>query len=375
VPCSWASSRAMAFLLRQDTQIRLPTLNDADYVHDVAYDYYGTRLALCTSSLCISIFSAPAAMENREETSGEWVETARMDRAHTGPIWRLSWGPPDCGEPLASCSEDRTVAIWHNRVRKGNESRGDKIPSWTCCQKLSAEGPVLDICFAPSTYIGSGQGLKIAACTADGKAKIFRCRSEMELESWESEDLEAANRKPAPVATPCMSAAIDWKPVPFGAGSGGQDVPETLALGGRGGRLAIWDKGGASSHWSELVSVEAHAAEGGGVKDLAWCPNLCRPYEIIVTCGAGAKLWRLDFTSPDERGGYGRHQAGYHLSLLKELIPAEADICPVWRCSWNLTGTALALCPEGAEVSVWKANTSLEWVQTNGITMSGNTAQ
>merc|ERR1740117_2443512 len=124
----------MAFLLRQDTQIRLPTLNDADYVHDIAYDYYGTRLAICTSSLCISIFSAPSATGSTatgEESSGEWVETARMTQAHTGPIWRLSWGPPDCGEPLASCSEDRTVAIWSNRTQRGSTvGKGDTPPKW-----------------------------------------------------------------------------------------------------------------------------------------------------------------------------------------------------------------------------------------------------
>lgn len=360
----------MAFLLRHDNQIRLPTLNDADYVHDIAYDYYGTRLALCTSSLSILIYSAQTATAGHDEGSGEWVEIACMKQAHTGPIWRLSWGPPDCGEPLASCSEDQTVAIWSNRSRTGSKS--DKVPSWTCCQRLTCEQPILDVRFAPSPAPGSG--LKLAVCTADGKGRIFRCRNEIDLDNWEHEDVGQKGNKDGKDGG-VISAAIDWKPAPFGSGAGGEEAPEIIALAGRGGRLVIYGKGDTNHRkdWGVLVyKDDAHPEEKGGVKDLAWCPNLCRQEEIIATCGVGAKLWSFKTISAEERGGF-RQQQEYQLDLLKELIPAEAEICPIWRCSWNLVGTALALCPEGAEVSVWKTNASLEWVQTSGISMSGNT--
>merc|ERR1712118_365575 len=125
--------------------------------------------------------------------------------------------------------------------------------------------------------------------------------------------------------------------------------------------------------WNELTAKdEAHHEKDGGVKDLAWGPNLCRQYEIIATCGAGAKLWSFKVLSAEDEAGYSNYakKEQYELTVLKELIPADAEICPIWRCSWNLTGTALALCPEGAEVSVWKTNASLEWVQTSGISMS-----
>merc|ERR1711957_586941 len=120
---------------------------------------------------------------------------------------------------------------------------------------------------------------------------------------------------------------------------------------------------------------------GGGIKDVAWCPNLCRPYELLVTCGAGASLWRLDFPSlsDDYRGGpsaaAGAGSAGYRgkqknqhcqLQRLTELIPAAHDACPIWRCHWNLTGTTLALCPEAGEVSLWKTDASQEWREVVG---------
>lgn len=382
-------------MLSFDQHVQLPTLSEADYVHDIVYDYYGTRLALCTSSLRISIFSAPAGSQAEPGAaaagSGAWTETARMERAHAGPIWRLSWGHPEFGEPLASCSEDRVVTIWYCDPAANNASaavaqRGSDgsraLPSWQRRAQLQGEGPFVDVRFAPSSI-----GLKLAACTADGRAKIFECVNRLDLRSWEAEDLESlAHRAPATSASPtasaaagagavpganfCASAALDWMRAPFGGS--GDERGEVLAVAGRAGRLAIWSRD--NNRWKEVVSSEAHPVQSGGVKDLAWCPNLCRPYEIIATCGAGARLWRVDFPSQDE--AYGAPQSrkvpspACQLQLLKELVPAADEVCPVWRCSWNLTGTTLSLCPESGEISVWKANASLDWRQECGIELA-----
>jgi len=354
-------------MLRVEGKI-LPTLSDADYVHDIAYDFYGTRLALCTSSLRISIYSAPSTGTTEAADGARWTETARIERAHTGPIWRLSWGHPEGGEPLASCSEDRTIAVWCDRRRAGGAdggaTRGDgshALPSWPRCAQLNLDGPTVDVRFAPAAF-----GLKLAACAEDGKARIFECTNPLDLSSWEPEDLEAASRSSVIAAAPSSSAALDWIPAPFGGSA--SDDREILAVAGRGSQLVIWGKG-KTNRWQELGKYE----NVGAVKDLAWCPNLCRSYEIIATCGDGAKLWQIDFNSQDDRG-YNRNAAnpGCKIDILKELVPPGMDICPVWRCSWNLTGTTLALCPEGTEVSVWKVNPSLEWVQQCDVEMAGS---
>mmetsp|Transcript_61861 Transcript_61861/g.135933 ORF Transcript_61861/g.135933 Transcript_61861/m.135933 type:complete len:365 (-) Transcript_61861:92-1186(-) len=352
-------------MLQMDQQVRLPTLSEADYVHDIAYDYYGTRLALCTSSLRISIFTAPTSSGSQDNSSAAWTETARMERAHAGPIWRLSWGHPEHGEPLVSCSEDHVITVWY-QGRGGGAAATQRLgegcsglPSWQRRAQLQCDGPVVDVRFAPAPV-----GIKLAACTADGRAKVFECVNALDLRSWEPEDLELPGQRPAAAAAGagCSSAALDWMPAPFG--SGGDEHGEALAVAGRAGRLAIWVKEKAG-RWKELAGTEAHPVAGGGVKDVAWCPNLCRPYEIVATCGAGAALWRVDFSTQDEGygGTYGRKETSCacQLQLLKQLMPSADEACLVWRCSWNLTGTTLALCPEGGEVSVWKATASLEW--------------
>lgn len=42
---------------------------------------------------------------------GEWVCTARW-RCHLGPAWRVAWAHPEFGQVIATCSFDRTIAIW-----------------------------------------------------------------------------------------------------------------------------------------------------------------------------------------------------------------------------------------------------------------------
>jgi len=154
-------------------------------------------------------------------------------------------------------------------------------------------------------------------------------------------------------------------------------ISEVLAVGGHAGRLSIWAKKRGEG-WKEAASSDAHPLASGGLKDVAWCPNLCRSYEVVATCGAGARLWRVDLGASGEAGGgsagmlvsapgggsgYGGKEQGgsIQLRLLREIVMCTDEVCPVWRCSWSLTGTALALSPEGAEVSVWKATASDEW--------------
>lgn len=74
-----------------------------DLIHDVAYDYFGKRLATCSSDRTIRVWD----LDDNEEwrCSAEWT-------AHTGSIWKVHWAAPEYGQILASCSFDRTVCIW-----------------------------------------------------------------------------------------------------------------------------------------------------------------------------------------------------------------------------------------------------------------------
>lgn len=96
-----------------------------DVVHDVAMDFYGKRLASCSSDRLIKVFAvgssdAPTALAT---LSG-----------HEGPVWQVAWAHPKFGSILASCSYDRRVVIW----REGAENE------WSQAQvKEKEENPVM----------------------------------------------------------------------------------------------------------------------------------------------------------------------------------------------------------------------------------------
>ncbi|KAJ2776037.1 GTPase-activating protein S13, partial [Coemansia linderi] len=73
-----------------------------DMIHDAQLDYYGKRLATCSSDGTIHLF----------EISGKQQKFLEALKEHTGPVWQVAWAHPKFGSVLASCSYDGTVIIW-----------------------------------------------------------------------------------------------------------------------------------------------------------------------------------------------------------------------------------------------------------------------
>ena len=85
-----------------------------DMVLDVAYDYWGKRIATCSSDQSIKIF------DDAGQKLAEW-------KAHSGSIWRVRWMHPEFGVGLASCSFDRKVCIWEE-VSDAEDVVGQPVP-------------------------------------------------------------------------------------------------------------------------------------------------------------------------------------------------------------------------------------------------------
>lgn len=81
---------------------KIPSMHD-DIIHDLVYDFYGKRMASCSSDQKISIWDL-----NEEQ---EWVCSSKW-KAHNGSVCKLDWALPEFGQVLASCSFDRKVIIW-----------------------------------------------------------------------------------------------------------------------------------------------------------------------------------------------------------------------------------------------------------------------
>eukprot|EP00948_MAST-09A_sp_MAST-9A-sp1_P000920 g920.t1 len=137
-------------LFQEEDEKSYPTSFDSfhdDIVHDLCHDFYGQRLATCSSDKTIKIFdkvgksSSPGSSSSSPSSSLPWQLVADW-RAHQGAVWRVDWAHPEYGTILASCSFDRTVCIWE-----------ETLSSPVALEKLAPPMPQLQ--HFPSTNIGS----------------------------------------------------------------------------------------------------------------------------------------------------------------------------------------------------------------------------
>ena len=85
-----------------------------DYVQDVAFDFYGTRVATASSDKKIKIWDRDASGHWNDYPTYEW-------RHHRGPVRKLAWSHPCFGSLLASGSDDKYVYVW----QEPSGGRGD----------------------------------------------------------------------------------------------------------------------------------------------------------------------------------------------------------------------------------------------------------
>lgn len=89
------------------------------------------------------------------------------------------------------------------------------------------------------------------------------------------------------------------------------------------------------------------------VRDVAWAPNSALPYGILASCSEDKSvyIWK-------QKDG----ASGPWEPTLLRIFEA-----PVWRLSWSLTGTVLAVSTGDHRVSLWKQSVDETWVQISSL--------
>src|SRR5438105_3143769 len=101
-----------------------------DLIHDAQLDYYGLRLATCSSDRLVKIFNVRS-----ENGAAPKIEFASDLMGHTGPVWEVAWAHPRWGTLLASCGYDGLVLV--HRETDAN--------TWEEAYRFSAKGSVNSI--------------------------------------------------------------------------------------------------------------------------------------------------------------------------------------------------------------------------------------
>lgn len=135
----------------------------------------------------------------------------------------MTWAHPEFGAVLASCSFDRTAAVWEEIVGESHDKlRGQS--HWVKRTTLvDSRTSVTDVKFAPKHM-----GLMLATCSADGIVRIYEAPDVMNLSQWSRQH---------EISCKLSCSCISWNPSSSGAHSpmiavGSDDSsPNTMAKG------------------------------------------------------------------------------------------------------------------------------------------------
>jgi nucleoporin SEH1 len=286
-----------------------------DFVHDVAYDYYGKRLASCSSDRRIKVWG--------QGEDGEWEEQSDWE-AHRGSVWKLAWAHPEFGQVIASCSFDRTVGIWEEQEKSGGKS------TWSKKAELAdSRDSVHDLKFAPKHA-----GLQLATASADGFVRIYEAQDVMNLSQWQLKDEFQAGTYGATCLSWCQSRFNNPMLV---VGTAKEEEEGVCAK--------VWENDGRQ--WKVAVQLQGHKQE---VHDVCWAPDLGRSFHLIATASKDKtlRIWRIED---------GDTVAGQVQEVAKK---TEHD-SEVWRVEWNITGSVLASSGDDGTVRLWRCTNEGKW--------------
>eukprot|EP00051_Salpingoeca_urceolata_P005659 m.75543 g.75543 ORF g.75543 m.75543 type:complete len:324 (+) comp14485_c0_seq1:2496-3467(+) len=293
-----------------------------DLVHDIAFDFYGKRLATCSSDHSVKVWDI--------QPDGTWLLSGEM-KAHRGSVWKVTWAHPEFGQVLATCSFDHTVIIFEEKVA------GGKTGVWEKRAELpDSRAAVTDVKFAPRHL-----GLKLAACSEDYMVRTYEAMDIMNLSSWpQLEDFKVQGKG--------KCTCLSWSPSRLHA--------PTIAVGCGGteqgaNNVQVWVLE-ESRRWA--IALETLGDFMDPVRDVVFAPNMGRSFHNLAAASSDktVRVWRL---TPEASQGPRQKLTS------EELLRANDHGDQVWRVSWNVTGTVLASSGEDGSVRLWKATHLGHW--------------
>ncbi|XP_015361500.1 nucleoporin SEH1 [Marmota marmota marmota] len=289
--------------------------------------------------------------------SGDWHCTASW-KTHSGSVWRVTWAHPEFGQVLASCSFDRTAAVWEEIVGESNDKlRGQS--HWVKRTTLvDSRTSVTDVKFAPKHM-----GLMLATCSADGIVRIYEAPDVMNLSQWSLQH---------EISCKLSCSCISWNPSssrahsPMIAVGSDDSSPNAMA------KVQIFEY---NENTRKYAKAETLMTVTDPVHDIAFAPNLGRSFHILAIATKDVRIFTLKPVRKELTSSGGPTKFEIHI-----VAQFDNHNSQVWRVSWNITGTVLASSGDDGCVRLWKANYMDNWKCTgilkgNGSPVNGSSQQ
>lgn len=278
-----------------------------DMVHDAVLDYYGRRLATCSSDKTIKIF----------EVEGESHRLVETLKGHEGAVWCVAWAHPKYGNILASSSYDGKVLIWR-----------EQQSSWQKIYEVSLHTASVNlVAWAPHEA-----GCLLACASSDGNVSVL----EFKDNAWTHQIFQACGS-----GVNSVSWASAVSPGQVITASGNQaGAARRFVTGGSDCQVKIWEFSPETGGYQNTQILPGHT---DWVRDVAWSPTvLSKSYIASASQDKTVRIW----TSSD----------------LREWKSTVLNVDAVaWRVSWSLSGNVLAVSTGDNRVSLWKERLSGGW--------------
>ncbi|KAK9449117.1 WD40-repeat-containing domain protein [Limtongia smithiae] len=293
-----------------------------DMIHDAQLDYYGKRLATCSSDKTIKIF----------EIDGENHKLVDTLQGHDGPVWQLSWAHPKFGSILASASYDGKVLIWREDDSSSTRAWANIATHATHTESVNT------VQWAPPEL-----GAVLICGSSDGSVSVV-----------EFSDDGSTNAVSVPAHSGAVYA-VAWAANAAAAGTvgGATGATQRFVTGGSDGLIKIWHLDHATSLYTEESVLEATSTTGAWIRDIAWAPSvLPKSYLASASDDGSVLIWTQE-----------------QLGQPWKKTPLTADKFPnaVWRVSWSLSGNVLAVSSGENKISLWKENLKGGWEQCGSM--------
>ncbi|ATY65634.1 transport SEC13 [Cordyceps militaris] len=286
-----------------------------DMIHDAVLDYYGRKLATCSSDRTIRIF----------EIEGESQRLIETLKGHEGAVWCVAWAHPKYGNILASAGYDGKVFIWKEQGPQHQWQRIYDFPLHKASVNI--------VSWAPHEA-----GCLLACASSDGNVSVLEFKdSAFDNTTFPAHGLGVNSVSWAPATAP--GSIVSSSPGPAAAGN------RRFVTGGSDNVVKIWAFDPATQSYKQ--EGEALTGHSDWVRDVAWSPTvLKRSYIASASQDKTVRIWTADSTA----GGPAQWDC--------KTLDFEA---PVWRVSWSLSGNVLAVSGADNKVSLWKENLRGEW--------------